>query len=1232
MNDLRSAVFGKRRREESLAISPDLSENQAIIPPLPGERAGACRAIAKRRLVRFPLQKSRIEPLNRCDRSPIQAIWRLFSLSQPVLRSTTHYVTIEMTSSSYCGESRKDDTAEGGRERAGVRESRSNENVVRFMGRVGVSNSKQATLQRRSQEGIALVITLILLSVTLVMAVAFLAISRRERGSVTTTEDTATAKFAADAALSRAEARIVSQILTTTNPYVFGLAVSTNYINQNGFTNSGTPAGNLENVNYDHYVDSSTPLSAADLEQNIANLYYDPRPPVFYSNDFRFYLDLNRNGLYDTNGWVTNKDNFGNGLGTESFEVGDPEWVGVLEHPDQPHGPNNRFIARYCFIAVPANSLDLNYIHNQALSASSTVNNLSLNNDGYLRNQNVGTWEINLAAFLADLNTNIWDPLTFNDYQYLEPVRANTGFAFNDAFVLLTNRYAGTYLSQPTVQNLFGANGANAFEYGGIDGYTRGPLQTAFDANYAPDAFYNYYWVGAENTNNFFTPDDLFNTNATANFGIHLQNAGVNTVTAGGTTGTAVSTYDRYTFYRMLSQLGTDTQPASGKVNLNYRNAIVNYDTADQVPYGAAAGNVALNITIVPNLETNFQIWNPQDFFTVAANQMLHAYTTEWFEASPSNYIQNYYGMSFGFSYTNINGLNVTNIQYLGQTNQIPSFGITNIPVYVNGAFVYSPAVNRILQLAANIFDASTNTSTVIDSNYPSVFRPIFDRVVERNYFLNEIFTNIYIRGYQYVQQPLPLSEESGGSTLFAPPIELTALPLVRVAGAHAYTTNNVWGIPWIVGAKKGLPNFNGFELDNTFFIERELQFTRSDNTPGSTTRTFTTNQMYLMGVSNAFAMDDWNSYANPYNNKITVYAQDNLAVGMTNSAGFSLVNQFSTNAGPAGAPGLAIQPWPAQLFTLPFGTNVTVMQNLSFAPSPPSSNGVYLYYASPNAVTFGGISFAGPCFIPSSLDPANYLDAGTPPLPQFGLMATNHLQAYMLETDQSGNVHILDYVQLGSMVNALNVNASILDADETGLWSTNPYSGSTTPWGVVNQYNVSSIGGVVQQEDADGGGAGGTWATTPVPGLGGNSTVPAQQAFFSAFFSPANVAPYGGTFVTNIQFNIQAPFTPMREILQRYVFQANDPLVHYLSSDMNDIGDDTTNRVAISTVQTNGIKTIGILSDRYLPWGGLNPGAIPSPTPINQLRPAVIYYGNPAQAVSLDENQFSFAARLVSG
>src|SRR5580658_10232270 len=91
-----------------------------------------------------------------------------------------------------------------------------------------------SSLVTRHSRGVALVVTLILLSVTLVMAVAFLAISRRERNSVSTEADTTAAKFAADAALAHAEAQIVSDILNATNPYISQLYVSTNYINAAG--------------------------------------------------------------------------------------------------------------------------------------------------------------------------------------------------------------------------------------------------------------------------------------------------------------------------------------------------------------------------------------------------------------------------------------------------------------------------------------------------------------------------------------------------------------------------------------------------------------------------------------------------------------------------------------------------------------------------------------------------------------------------------------------------------------------------------------------------------------------------------------------------------------------------------------------------------------------------------------------------------------------------------------
>ncbi len=1028
---------------------------------------------------------------------------------------------------------------------------------------------------RKSQEGIALVITLILLSVTLVMAVAFLAISRRERGSVSTNTDTVMAKNAVQSAFAQAQAQIVSQIETTTNPYITSLIVSTNYINSFGFNPDSD--NSLTNVNYDYYTNGTRPLSIQDYQRNIANLFYSPRPPVFYSNDFRFYLDLNRNGMYDTNGVVANMNNHGttNGFATFSLQVGDPEWIGVLEHPDQPHGPNNPFVARYCFIAVPADTLDLNHIHNQVKNPA-----LSVSSDGYMRNQGVGTWEINLAAFLADLNTNIWDPLaSANDYLYNQASPTafpNTGIAFSDAFDLVTNRYAGNYSLLGRVTDLFGPSGVNAFLFNGIDSYTEGGVQTNFSTNYSnPYLTFNYPsatpWAGGNNTNNYFTPDDLFNTNATANFGIHLQNAGVNQFD--GVAGTAVSTYDRYTFYRLLSQIGTDSQPESGQININYSNVRVDYDI----------GGVPTSFTVIPGAETNYVAWNPTDFFLAAADKMLRAYTTEWYESSPSNYMQTYYGLTEPY-FTNIDGVGITNIQYFGQTNQIPSFGITNIPVYINGQFVYSPAVNRILQLAANIYDATTNSANVsaAHNNYPSVFRPILWKTNEINYTLNTPVTNFYIRSFQYAQDITPAKP-----SFFYLPTELSesTVPL----GLTGFT-NNFYGVPWIIGAKKGFPSFSGLEFQNCFFIERLLQFNRKNSTqlPEGTTpstilqsRGYTTNQMYFMGVTNIFGVEDWNSYASNYLNKVTVIAQDTFTFGLSNDATsfVTITNSYFNSQAPL------VSPWLGKSFVLPLGTN-TLMQSLAPLGHPASTNNTYMYvYGNGIASTnLGGFPYNAPCFIATSQNPANYMDQGTPPLPHLVLQTTNRLQAWILDIQDPNNTYILDYVQLGGMNTAMDVNQAISDPDNSGLWSTNMNwgSGGTTPFGINEQYLVSSWGGTIPAPpDADGG----VWSAAPVPGAGIDTSPAAQQAFFSAFFSAQNQFNYNGVLLTNTLLSIQAPFTPVRQAIQRNVYLVNDPLVHYITSDLYDFPDGTN---SMRQLDNPPLSKLGTQPDRYMPWGVL--------------------------------------------
>ncbi len=195
----------------------------------------------------------------------------------------------------------------------------------------------------------------------------------------------------------------------------------------------------------------------------------------------------------------------------------------------------------------------------------------------------------------------------------------------------------------------------------------------------------------------------MFNPSETAGFGIHLLDAGTNHF--GGTTN---ATYDRYTFYRLLSQLGTDTTPESGKMNLNYDN-LNPYLNGFPNTNGTASA-------------TNFVAWQPLAFFTNAADRMLKTYTTFW----KTTYLPNNVGVL-------TNGLNANFVATFNVTN---AFGVTGIPVWVSNRFVYTPAVQRVLQLAANIYDATTT------NYYPSVFRPTFTTGTNGNVFITG-YTNV---------------------------------------------------------------------------------------------------------------------------------------------------------------------------------------------------------------------------------------------------------------------------------------------------------------------------------------------------------------------------------------------------------------------------------------------------------------------------------------------------------
>ena len=300
------------------------------------------------------------------------------------------------------------------------------------------------------------------------------------------------------------------------------------------------------------------------------------------------------------------------------------------------------------------------------------------------------------------------------------------------------------------------------------------------------------------------------------------------------------------------------------------------------------------------------------------------------------------------------------------------SFGVTNIPVYVNGQFVYSPAVNRVLQLAANVYDASTN------SFYPDVFRPTFLVTSENG------STNVYIDGYLLASTVTGPSDEQ-----LALPVDVTTL-LSQPAGVTY--TNNVYGVPWIIGAKKYLPGFNQFSLINEFNVQRLLQIGRKSLVNGGWGPIYT-NHLYLLSISNILSASFWNPYSNNYPTNypgglnLAAYVSDTVEMVMTNSdhPGLQAIQFFNTNFvfEPTVWPG---SEWfPSENDGIPAASSFLVNSwTNSFFPG-----GTEIYKT-------GARQFAQ---IPDpSGDPFESNNTSCDPLPQFGLITTNWLRALILD------------------------------------------------------------------------------------------------------------------------------------------------------------------------------------------------------------------------------------------
>ena len=448
------------------------------------------------------------------------------------------------------------------------------------------------------------------------------------------------------------------------------------------------------------------------------------------------------------------------------------------------------------------------------------------------------------------------------------------------------------------------------------------------------------------------------------------------------------------------------------------------------------------------------------------------------------------------------------------------NLNLTQIQVYPTNQ--YTPSVHRLLQVTAILFESTTSNL------YPCIYRPYFTAQG----------TNIFISGYEEV--------DATNSSLLTLPVELSD---AASSGSISNDTRiNIYGIPWIIGAKKGIPNFNEVAMNSLFEISRRLAVTRHSLIDPVSSYSY--QQQYILAVSNAVAVEVWNSYRTNFVTPVDIVVHSDLSYTLTNSDGVAVGNRYVDNFVSTASqwPGYGSNQLPVALsFIVPMVTNYAVVANLVYNHAQRS----FL----PNL----GLTAFEP--VSGSIN--------------WGLNATNRLRVIIRE---SATGRVLDYVQLNGMTSSRDFNSEVLQSNsiiDQSLWDPNVNLGNGLMNGI--NYQLQASFGYNQLGPS-------IWAYY---GLNQPPVSVAEYAIdtFRAFY---HLAPIYGHQITNTNLVQQVPFTPTLEILRPVSWQANDPLVHYLSSDLYDpVRAGTITLIKPPGLAYTNFSNIGVLNYRYLPWGG---------------------------------------------
>lgn len=496
---------------------------------------------------------------------------------------------------------------------------------------------------------------------------------------------------------------------------------------------------------------------------------------------------------------------------------------------------------------------------------------------------------------------------------------------------------------------------------------------------------------------------------------------------------------------------------------------------------------------------------------------------------------------------------------------------LNNLQVYPTN--YYTPSVHRLLQVTANLYDSATNRTLNLTPEYPycpSVFRPLFRRVVSGTN------TIIVIAGYREV------TNADMASPSFAPAmLDLSqpspALQVFPAYGAPFTSPDKiepmVSGIPLVIGAKKGFPNFNEFSMETEVPVRRLLEFRRG---PGDFSGpVIQTNQMYVAGISNSFGLEAWNSYLSAFPRPLRLLASAHITAILTNETGVI----FSNTAVQGASLDMDTNTWSgwtnissvSASMVLPFGNT----NSFSFL-----TNSTYINQP--------------PWFVPLT---HSFTSNEGFYVPHWWLNLSTRVQFILVDTAAN---RIVDYVNLNRTEPTVDIT-SMLASGNTGSvnpfdyrnqgnqWLTNQLGGISSPdaptYGVLNQIQVG-LNGTTDWL---------SFVQDPYAGLDSESAVDGYR--YNYGFSPIYPKDAGKVFYRSNVF--YAPFDPYRTIYVHTSWQANDPLVHFTPDDLGASSFDPTNTVNLLPYSLNNL---GRINGRYAPWGG-NPYRI---NPLTDVQMAV--------------------------